>query len=188
MKPAKTLIGERLFLGPVDIDRTEDYYHWINDLNIGMNIGMGQHPISYPKEEEILEGMSKKGHNFGIYLLDGERLIGNCSLFDVNAQHRTAILGIFIGDGDNRGKGYGTEALELLTEYGFRILNLHNIMLQVFSFNKAGIRCYEKVGFKIIGKRRESYLLNGISWDQITMDMLEGEMKSTYLRDVFPKA
>lgn len=46
--------------------------------------------------------------------------------------------------------------MELLLDYGFNALNLQNIMLEVFDYNKRAIKAYEKVGFKVIGKRRQA--------------------------------
>ncbi|MBQ9657541.1 MAG: GNAT family N-acetyltransferase [Clostridia bacterium] len=50
--------------------------------------------------------------------------------------NRTATLGIFIGDKEYLSKGYGTEAIRLLLDYGFNYMNLHNIKLHVTSFKK----------------------------------------------------
>lgn len=63
-----------------------------------------------------------------------------------------------IGEEENRNKGYGTETLKLLISYGFDYLNLNNIMLSVYSFNGNAISCYKKVGFKEIGRRRETMI------------------------------
>ena len=46
-----------------------------------------------------------------------------------------------------RGRGYGTEAMELLCRFAFQEMNLHKLKVSVFAFNKAAIRCYEKSGF-----------------------------------------
>ncbi|MGB4722593.1 MAG: GNAT family protein, partial [Defluviitoga tunisiensis] len=72
-------------------------------------------------------------------------------------------------------KGYGTEAMELLLDYGFNALNLQNIMLEVFDYNKRAIKAYEKVGFKVIGKRRQAKFFNNKRYDIIFMDILKDE-------------
>ena len=84
-------------------------------------------------------------------------------------------VGLFIGEEENRSKGYGTEALSLHVEYGFNYLNLKNIMLKVFSFNKRAIKSYEKIGFKVFGKRTEDYYLNGKWYDEYFMEILRKE-------------
>ena len=71
---------------------------------------------------------------------------------NVNHIFRKAELGIFVGEKEYWGKGYGTEATELLLDFAFNILNLNSIMLIVNSFNERAIKSYEKCGFKLIGK------------------------------------
>jgi RimJ/RimL family protein N-acetyltransferase len=48
-------------------------------------------------------------------------------------------------------------------------------MLKVFSFNERAINCYKKVGFKEIGRRRQSYYLKGQFHDEVYMDILKCE-------------
>ena len=79
----------------------------------------------------------------------------------------------YIGDEENRGKGYGQEAIRLLLTYAFEYLNLNNIMLGLWSFNTEAYECYKKAGFKEIGRRRECYYLKGVYYDEILMDILQ---------------
>jgi RimJ/RimL family protein N-acetyltransferase len=69
--------------------------------------------------------------------------------------------------------------LTLLLDYGFKALNLNNIMLKVYSFNKRAIKSYEKVGFKIVGKRRNGLKRGKETFDIIFMDILEKEFYET---------
>ena len=102
--------------------------------------------------------------------------------FDVNQTDKAAKVGIVIGEKDYWNQGYGTEALQLLLEYGFQILNYHNIMLGVYSYNKRAIKCYEKVGFKVVGRRREARIIGARKYDMIYMDMLAHELEVRYLK------
>ena len=97
------------------------------------------------------------------------------SLDGFNFTDRSAVLGIFIGDDSNRGKGYGKEAIKLLLEYGFNNLNLNNIMLSVYSFNKRAIKVYESLGFKKFGTRHKSHYFKGKFYDEIQMEILKEE-------------
>jgi RimJ/RimL family protein N-acetyltransferase len=62
---------------------------------------------------------------------------------------------------------------ELIGGCGF--LNLENIMLNVYAFNTRAIRCYRKIGFKEIGRRRRARRIQGTSYDIIYMDLLAEE-------------
>lgn len=84
-------------------------------------------------------------------------------------------MGIYIGSEEDRGKGYGEEAVKLLLTYAFEYLNLNNIMLGLWSFNEQAKHCYEKAGFKEIGRRRECYFLKGTYYDEVFMDILQKE-------------
>jgi RimJ/RimL family protein N-acetyltransferase len=103
-------------------------------------------------------------------------------MFDVLLPHRRAEVGILIGEPDARGRGYGTEAMRLLVDYAFTAAGMHSVMLWVYEFNPAARRCYEKVGFREVGRRRESRWYNDRYWDEIAMDILATEFESPVLR------
>ena len=90
-----------------------------------------------------------------------------------------------IGEADARGKGYGTEATQLLLDYAFTALGLHSVMLTTDSYNLAGQAAYRKAGFKEFGRRRECALLNGTLHDWVYMDCLASEFTSPVLGAVF---
>ena len=130
------------------------------------------------------EGIQNKENQiFGIVDLENDNLLGNCGLHKINSVNRTAVLGIFIGEKAERSKGYGTETIKLLLDYGFNYLNLHEIQLDVMAFNERAIRCYEKAGFKEYGRRRESEYINGKYYDLISMDILKSEFKENYIKN-----
>ena len=62
--------------------------------------------------------------------------------------------------------------MSLLIDYCFAVLNLHNISLNVYSFNARAIRCYEKVGFKKVGELREAFIYGRKAHNIILMDIL----------------
>lgn len=91
--------------------------------------------------------------------------------------------GIFIGDKDYREKGYGTEAIRLILDYGFNYLNLNNIKLDLMEFNERALACYKKCGFKEYGRRRKCRFINGKYYDVIEMDILSEEFKGSYIKN-----
>lgn len=88
--------------------------------------------------------------------LKSNKLIGTIGLEHFDYISRSAVLGIFIGDSDFRNNGYGTEAIKLLLEYGFKYLNLHSIRLDLLSINEQAHKCYLKCGFKDTGFSRDA--------------------------------
>ena len=115
--------------------------------------------------------------------MDSDKLIGAVGLESINRTDRTATLGIFIGDKDYRSKGYGTEVIRLILDYGFNYMNLHSIKLSLLSANERALKCYKKCGFKEAGRTRQNRFINGKWYDTITMDILENEFTENFIRN-----
>jgi len=175
MKYFKKIIGERIYLSPMNIDDAEIYTKWLNDYEVSGNLGNYSRMISLNSEQKALDRMTSEGQNFAIVLQKDDTLIGNISLMDIDHVSRRATIGLFIGEEENRDKGYGSEVLHLLLDYGFKTLNLHNIMLQVHSSNERGIACYKKAGFREFGRRHEANYINGQYIDIVHMEILDSE-------------
>jgi RimJ/RimL family protein N-acetyltransferase len=103
------------------------------------------------------------------------KLVGACSLEDVNVPVRSAALGIWIGK-DHWDKGYGTDAVRTLCRFGFREMNLQRIGLSVYEVNPRGVRAYEKVGFKEEGRARRAHFIDGRYVDVVRMGLLAEEL------------
>jgi RimJ/RimL family protein N-acetyltransferase len=175
MRYFSKITGERLYLSPMNPEDAEQYTKWLNDPVVAVPLGQYKNLLSLPNERKALEQLTAEGHNYAIILKDDDELIGNISLFDIDHLSQRATLGLFIGDAEQRGKGYGTEAIRLILGYGFDTLNLHNIMLHCDSDNKQGIACYKKAGFREFGRRRASTYKDGRRLDTVHMDILSTE-------------
>ena len=158
----------------MNIEDAETYVKWLNDFRVTDGVGSSFRMTSLESEKEWLKHNSSQ-YQFAIVTLEDDKLIGNCGIQSVDQLRQCAEVGLFIGDEENRNKGFGEEVLDLLVDYGFDYLNLNNIMLKVFSFNERAISCYKKVGFKEIGRRRQSYYLKGKFCDEVFMDILKEE-------------
>jgi len=170
----KKMLGKKCYLSPIDVNDVEKFTEWLNDLEVTKYLIVYPHIISIENEKEFLGELSKE-HTYSIVDNITNELIGNCGFGDIDHINQTAEVGIFIGNKKYWNKGYGTEALNLLLDYGFKALNLHNIFLRVYSFNERAKKAYEKTGFKIIGKRREALLRDKERHDIILMDILANE-------------
>lgn len=180
----KKIIGKRLYLSPINIEDADTYCRWINDFSTSLPLGNAAMNIGLDQERAFLKDLST-GNHFAIIDKETDKLLGNVSLFEVNQIHRTATTGIFIGEPENRNKGYGREALSLMLDYAFNVLNLNNVMLRVFAFNQRGLASYKAVGFKEIGVRRQAYFAGGKYFDEYFMDILAAEFSNSCLRAQF---
>ncbi len=112
---------------------------------------------------------------FGIELIENNKLIGLTILRDINLINRSAETAIYIGDQNERSKGYSKEALTLTLNFAFNNLGLHRVFLSVREDNIAAIGLYEKMGFIREGILRDSIYKNGKYISNIIMSILEGE-------------
>ena len=167
----KKLIGKKCYLSPIDVNDSDKFTGWLNDMELSINLQLYGGVINSESEKIFLTDLSKD-HNYSIIDNEKNELIGNCGFMDIDHVNQIAETGIFIGNKNYRNRGYGTEALSLLIDYGFKALNFHNIMLKVYEYNKAAIRCYEKTGFKQMGTRREALHRNLQKHNIIYMDIL----------------
>jgi len=173
------LKGERIGLRHPQKESIDSYLAWMNDLDV-LQYLLRVRPMGREEEEEWFANLSKRPDDlvFEIVPLEGGLPIGSCGLHRISSSNRSAELGIVIGDKSLWGKGYGREAMEILCRYGFDVLNLNRIGLNVYEYNVRGIRCYERVGFKHEGRRRAARFWKGKYWDILEMGLLESEWRS----------
>jgi RimJ/RimL family protein N-acetyltransferase len=108
--------------------------------------------------------------------------IGFVGLKGASQPHRYSTMSIQICR-EEQGKGYGSEAIKWALEWGFLAGGLHRVSVGCFSFNEGARRLYERLGFVVEGRTRETVWKNGGWHDSIEMGMLEGEWREKYLID-----
>ena len=123
--------------------------------------------------------------SFVIYERATGRPIGSTELMHIDFRNGRADFGIYIGEAEARGKGYGTETTRLMLDYAFTALGLRNVALTVAEWNIAGQRAYAKAGFREFGRRRACWPMGGRWWDEVHMDALASEFESPVLARVF---
>ena len=98
--------------------------------------------------------------------------IGNIKLGPINWIHRTADIGLLIGEKRYWGKGIATEAIKLIVDYGFNTLNLHKITASCYSTNVGSVKAFENVGFVREGQRQGQFHSDGQYVDQIMLGLV----------------
>lgn len=189
-QPVVNVAGERVALGPLRRDLLPVYQRWFNDFETLRTLDRLLKPVTM---DQVARWFERRASNdridpvviFTIFEQSTGRAIGNTALEDVDLRDRTAEFGIFIGEPDCRGKGYGTEATMLMLDYAFTALGLQNVMLRAFEYNDAGLNAYRKAGFVEFGRRRQAHLMNGEWWDEVFMECLASEFTSPVLGTVF---
>lgn len=114
-------------------------------------------------------------YDFAICLKSSDEMIGELSIFDLDEENRKAGFRISMASISLTGKGYGTEAINIVLSFVFNQLELTRLQLEVFSHNTRGIRAYEKVGFVKEGVLRQSLYYNEQYSDEIIMAILKSD-------------
>lgn len=128
------------------------YYEWRNDPEVAIfDQSSFLRPMSFTEVETWAEIMVN-GLTFMAY--DGDTPIGTCAFMNLDQRNRHAELAIVIGNKDYWSKGFGTEIMKHLMNWGFEGLNLNRLYLHVFDFNTRAIGLYEKMGFVKEGSKR----------------------------------
>jgi len=112
-----------------------------------------------------------------VHVRSTDRLIGTCAFSQLDPDNGSALFHITIGEADAWGQGYGTEATQLMLDHAFGTLGLHRIALFVFEFNTRAVRAYERCGFVVEGRARESIWRDGRWWDELAMSVLESDWR-----------
>ena len=183
MKYFKKLVGDRIYLSPRNVEDAEIFANWLNDFNTTDYIGRSGNLVSLEGEKEYLQKNINSEAVFFIVTLDQDKVIGTVGIEHINHINRRGTLGVFIGDEEYRNNGYGTEAIRLVLEYGFKYLNLNNINLNLIECNERALACYKKCGFKEAGRLRKTVFVNGKYYDRLSMDILAEEFEGDFIRN-----
>lgn len=178
----KKFEGDRVYFSPIDVNDYQTFTKWVNDETLSRGIGSLSSNISELSEKEYLENASKdmNKYQFSVIKKSDDSLIGTYDLHGVSLVHGFAEVGGFIGEPSERGKGYGTESLRMICDFGFNVLDLNCITAGFFEFNYASRRHLEKVGFKKAGEIKERYFLNGVRYSSFIYQITKKEFNSLY--------
>ncbi|MFM2207134.1 MAG: hypothetical protein RL213_1109 [Bacteroidota bacterium] len=168
-------------LEPTDLNRL---YRWENDSSIWSVSGTMAPFSRYVLEEFVNQAHQDIYTNKQLrlmidlkYISDAEepdepKAVGCVDLFEFDPRNRKAGLGILIADRADRGKGYATEALHLVVEYSFQVLDLHQLYCNVRVDNESSIALFKKSGFEVTGLKQDWVYENGRYIDEYTMQLV----------------
>jgi RimJ/RimL family protein N-acetyltransferase len=178
-KPIKFLEGKTVYLRPHQPADAELMYHSLFNHQLRRLTGTQQ----IFSKEAIGKYIERVGNDDSrvdmvIVLQETNELVGEVVLNGIDHLNRNCNIRIGLYDDKHFGKGYGTEAMALMVRYGFEMLNLHRISLDVFDFNPRAINVYEKLGFKQEGVQRDTLFYEGKYHNSILMSILEDDYRA----------
>jgi RimJ/RimL family protein N-acetyltransferase len=186
-QPQIIVRGDKVGLGPIRSDLIPTYQRWLNTLEVTRTLATPSHPMTLERERQWFESAAteRAGLTFTIYELLTLRPIGNTGFHVVDHVNDCAEFGILLGETDVWGRGYGTEATQLMLHYAFDVLGVHNVFLETYASNPGAIRAYEKAGFKRIGIRRGAKVVGRMRYDVLYMDAVASDFEPSQLHNVF---
>ena len=152
------LLGERIRLRALEPQDVATLYQWENDTAIWVASNT-QVPFSKFVLEQYIAASHLDLHTnkqLRLMITTKEGLdVGAIDLFDFDSQHQRAGIGILVAEKMDRGKGYATEALNLLIQYCFTQLHLHQLYCNITIDNEASIQLFKKHNFAITGIKKD---------------------------------
>ncbi len=170
--------GANINLRAIESSDIDLLYDWENDQAL-WHLSNTLTPYSrFVLEQYILSAQQDIYTNKQLRLMidlkisDSEyKTIGSIDLFDFEPTHKRAGIGILI-DKDSRHKGYASESLELLIEYCFKVLNLHQLYCNITSDNEVSLKLFQKHNFEIIGLKKQWLFLNSSWKDEYLLQLI----------------
>lgn len=169
------LEGKRMLLREVvPADADGPYLRWMNDPQITRYLESRFRAYSAGDLRLYVQAQLEHPDTLflALVLRDGARHIGNVKLGPIDRHHRRADIGILVGERDCWGRGYATEAIELLAFYALGILELNKLTAGAYASNVGSIRAFEKAGFRVEGVRRAHFLTDGRPEDQVLLGLV----------------
>ena len=134
---------------------------WMNDVRVNATLNI-QLPVTIETTYNWFRRIRENSNRRDFAFVDDKGIVVAMGGFtDINEEKHDAGLYIFVNP-DMQGKGYGTEAMQLMCEYGFEQMNLVRIYLHTNSDNKYAIRLYERMGFSIDERKYQEVQVNGV--------------------------
>ncbi len=179
----ENLRGKMVQLVPVEAERDAKLFtEWHRNSEYSRLLNGSPAALSSAKStEKWLEKNDLSTDNvfFAIKNLADQKIIGEIALEDIKPFCSNVFVGISIGEAAMWGKGYGSDAMQIILRYAFSLLNVHRVSLTVFGYNPRAIRSYEKVGFQHEGKLIDWLNRDGKRWDLHFMGILRSEWEKS---------
>ena len=176
---AAMIKGRSIVLTPIIPGDFQALFRWANDVEVA-RLNDTWRPVDWGAHQEWWANIGKDRTKviFAIRAEDAGVIIGYVQVVDINPVHRSAVLGIRIGEEVNRGKGYGTEAIALMLAYCWDHLNLSRLALTVFATNPRAVELYERLGFAREGLLRRAVFIDG-KWTDVVLMAIHHSSRDT---------
>jgi len=175
------MIGPNLMLRAPELTDVDIIFRWENDTRI-WHLGNTLTPYSkFAIEQFVLNTDNDIFASKQLRLMidwhssgTDTTTVGTIDLFDFDPHNKRAGVGILI-DELSRRQGFALEALNLLIEYCFKTLNLHQLYCNIEHSNIESINLFKKAGFTVCSIKKEWLLREGKWTDELMFQLINRE-------------
>jgi diamine N-acetyltransferase len=168
------LVGSNVYLRAVEKSDATSIYMWENNPE-NWKVSNTEVPFSMFDIMALIEHQAdlRKSGQLRLVILEKEheRAVGVIDLYEVNFKHGYASVGILIAMDADRGKGFASEALQLLIGYTRDYLELRNLQCSIHGDNEASIALFERMNFRKIGVRKGWLKYKGKEIDELSFQL-----------------
>lgn len=167
------LEGEKIYLKPIVLESAEVFFKWVNDPIVNKYLLL-KPPENLEGEIEWLKEVIRNSKDavFSIYIKENDKMIGNIGTHNLDNSDKNFTLGILIGEKEEWGKGYGTDAFNTLIPYLFKEKGAKRLNLTVAKKNISAQKVYLKAGFEFKATKKLENRRDGIKEEQFYMELL----------------
>ena len=143
------LKSERLTYKELDYQFLNIINEWHNSKELyGFLVG-DYREVSIERDREWIESYKCNGGTQYRFVAFYKSVpIGVIYLLEVDRKKSVGSLGIFIGDTNYRGKGFGKEMFKTLIDFGYNTIKLNELQFLTLKNNNRAISMYKSFGFK----------------------------------------
>ncbi|WP_339409879.1 GNAT family N-acetyltransferase [Pseudomonas sp. EA_35y_Pfl2_R5] len=158
------IFSEHIYIRELDVsDVDQQYVDWLNDPEVNRYMEVRHSINTYESCCNFVELVSgdSTAYLFGIFLKSDGRHIGNIKLGFIDWRYKTGQISFFIGDKSFWGKGFASEAISLVSKFGFTELGLERIEAGCYESNLSSLKTLMRCGYSVEGFFRKSFILDG---------------------------
>jgi len=158
-----SLKSKNIYLRMVELtDCNQKYFNWLNDNEVNQFLETRWSVQTLESIKNFVEEIRNSDHSYLFAIMKDEKHIGNIKIGPIHKIYKSADVSYFIGDKSQWGRGVATEAIKLVTDFGFNTLGLHRLQAGAFEINIGSQKALEKNGYiKEATYRKNAFIKQG---------------------------
>ena len=143
------IVGQKISLRMVEpSDCNSTYLGWLNNPEVNQYLETRWEEQTLEKINAFVQDVRESSHSILFAIVFEGRHVGNIKIGPIHPIYRYADISYFIGDTTAWGKGIATEAVRLVTHFGFTTLGLHRCQAGVLAPNVGSRKALERNGYR----------------------------------------